>query len=58
MISFNKQLDVKHIWERTTDKKIQKNTIQRRVEGLLRQHQYSLEERRDRFVDYTHSYFV
>ena len=35
-------------WERTTDKKIERNTVQRRMESLLRQQQYSLEERRDK----------
>ena len=48
MVNYNKQFDLKTSWERTTDKKIQRNTIQRRVESLLRQQQYSLEERRDR----------
>ena len=37
-------------WERTTDKKIERNTVQRRMEGLLRQQQYSLEERREKWV--------
>lgn len=50
MVNYNKQFDLKTSWERTTDKKIQRNTIQRRMEGLLRQQQYSLEERRDRYV--------
>lgn len=49
MVNYNKQFDLKTSWERTTDKKIQSNTIQRRVESLLRQQQYSLEERRDRY---------
>ena len=35
-------------WERTTDKKIQRNMVQRRVQGLLQQREYSLEERRDK----------
>ena len=48
MVNYNKQFDLKTTWERTTDKKIQRNTIQRRVESLLRQQQYSLEERRER----------
>ena len=38
------------VWEQSTDKKIQKNTVQRRVEGLLRQQRYSLEERRDKYA--------
>ena len=48
MVNYNKQFDLKTTWERTTDKKIQRNTIQRRVESLLRQQQYSLEERREK----------
>ena len=37
-------------WERETDKKIQKNTVKRRMNDLLRQEQLSLEERRDRYM--------
>lgn len=48
MVHYNKQFDLKTSWERTTDKKIQLNTVQRRMEGLLQQQQYSLEERRDK----------
>ena len=32
-----------------TDKKIQRNAIKRRVEGLLEKEKYSLEERRDKY---------
>lgn len=32
-----------------TDKKIQRNTIKRRVESLLEKEKYSLEERRDKY---------
>ena len=35
-------------WERSTDRKIERNTVQRRVEGLLQQREYSLQERRDK----------
>ena len=37
-------------WEQATDKKIERNTVQRRMEGLLRKQQYSLEERREKCV--------
>lgn len=36
-------------WERETDAKLKKNTIKRRVEHLMQQRQYSLEERRDKY---------
>ena len=35
-------------WEQSTDKKIERNTVQRRMEGLLRKQQFSLEERREK----------
>ncbi|XP_064390856.1 cilia- and flagella-associated protein 53-like [Halichondria panicea] len=47
IIKYSKQFDLKTKWVETTDKKIQKNTIQRRMESLLKQQQFSLEERRD-----------
>lgn len=37
-------------WEQTTDKKIERNTVQRRMEGLLRKQQFSLEERREKWA--------
>lgn len=37
-------------WERETDKKIQKNTVKRRINDLLQREQLSLEERRDKLV--------
>lgn len=37
-------------WERETDKKIQKNTVKRRISDLLQREQLSLEERRDKLV--------
>lgn len=41
---------VQTTWERETDKKIQKNTVKRRMNDLLQHEQLSLEERRDRLV--------
>lgn len=37
-------------WEQSTDKKIERNTVQRRMEGLLRKQQFSLEERREKWA--------
>ena len=44
-------------WERETDKKIQKNTVKRRVNELLQREQLSLEERRDKLV-HLHTVFL
>ena len=41
---------VQTTWERETDKKIQKNTVKRRMNDLLQREHLSLEERRDRLV--------
>lgn len=35
-------------WEKATDKRIQRNTITRRVERLMQREQFSLEDRRDK----------
>ena len=35
-------------WERNTDKRIQRNTITRRVERLMQKEQFSLEDRREK----------
>lgn len=51
MVAYNKQFDLKTSWERETDKKIQKNTVKRRMDELLKQEQLSLEERRDRLCE-------
>jgi hypothetical protein len=48
VVSYNKQFDLKTTWERSTDKKIERNTVQRRVRDLLQQREYSLQERRDK----------
>ncbi|XP_003389146.1 PREDICTED: cilia- and flagella-associated protein 53-like [Amphimedon queenslandica] len=48
IVSYNKQFDLKTTWENETDAKLKRNTIKRRVEHLMQQRQYSLEERRDK----------
>ncbi|XP_076801276.1 cilia- and flagella-associated protein 53-like isoform X1 [Clavelina lepadiformis] len=45
---YNKMFDLKNDWERTTDKSIQKNTVQRRVRDLMEQSKLHLDERRQR----------
>lgn len=44
----NTEAALQTTWEMETDKKIQRNTIKRRVESLLEREKYSLEERRDK----------
>lgn len=51
LVHYTKQFDLKTTWEMQTDKKIQRNAIKRRVEGLLEKEKYSLEERRDKLRD-------
>lgn len=51
LVHYTKQFDLKTTWEMETDKKIQRNTIKRRVESLLEREKYSLEERRDKLRD-------
>ncbi|XP_066274007.1 cilia- and flagella-associated protein 53-like [Branchiostoma lanceolatum] len=46
--NYNKMCDLKNDWERITDKRIQKNTVTRRVQGLLQQEKFSLEDRRQK----------
>ena len=48
MTKYNKLYDLKNDWERWTDRKIQLNTVKRRVEGHLKAHEYSLEDRREK----------
>lgn len=45
---YNKICDLKNDWERSTDKRIQLNTVKRRVNSLLQANQFAIEERRDR----------
>jgi hypothetical protein len=51
VVTYNKQFDLKTSWERSTDKKIERNTVQRRVKELLQHRDYSLQERRDKLRD-------
>jgi len=47
-MNYNKLWDIKNEWQHATDKKIQVNTVDRRVKTLLQANQTSIEERRDR----------
>jgi len=51
LTKYNKFCDLKNDWERGTDKKIQLNTVHRRVKGLLQAHQCGIEDRRERLRD-------
>jgi hypothetical protein len=48
MTHYNKLFDLKNDWERWTDRKIQLNTVRRRVDGLLLANEFSIEGRRER----------
>ncbi len=48
MTEYNKTCDLKNEWERWTDKKIQLNTVERRVRGMLQAHEFSIEARRQK----------
>ncbi len=48
LTKYNKLCDLKNDWERWTDRKIQINTVKRRVKGMLQAHQHSIEDRRER----------
>ena len=55
LMKYNRQCDLKNDWERQTDKRIQQNTIKRKVQGLLQANDNHLEDRRDRSVlNYCH----
>jgi len=45
---YQKQCDLRSEWEKATDKRIQRNTVTRRVKGLLQTERFSLEDRRER----------
>lgn len=51
IVNYNKKYDLKTTWERMTDKRIQRNTVKRKMEAILQKHTYSLEERRDKLRD-------
>ena len=48
LTKYNKLCDLKNDWERSTDKRIQLNTVRRRVKGLLQSNQFAVEDRRER----------
>lgn len=48
LTKYNKFCDLKNDWERGTDKKIQLNTVHRRVKSLLQAHQCGIEDRREK----------
>ena len=52
MTKYNKQCDLKNDWERQTDKRIQQNTIKRRVQGLMQANEDRLEDRKERLATY------
>ena len=45
---YNALCDLKNDWEKITDKRIQQNTIKRRVSGLMQQSEFTLEDRRQK----------
>ncbi|XP_033120667.1 cilia- and flagella-associated protein 53-like [Anneissia japonica] len=45
---YNKLCDMKNDWEKITDVRIQKNTVKGRVNNLLQQQEFKLEDRRER----------
>ncbi|XP_077988952.1 cilia- and flagella-associated protein 53-like [Glandiceps talaboti] len=51
LVRYNKMYDLKNDWESITDKRIQQNTVKRRVKNMLQQEEFSLEDRRQRLRD-------
>ena len=49
MTEYNKVFDLRNDWERWTDRKIQLNTVKKKVETMLKANEYSLEDRRERY---------
>lgn len=41
--------DLKNEWERSTDRKIKLNTVKRKVDSLLLDNQFTIEDRRERY---------
>ncbi len=50
LTKYNKLCDLKNDWERWTDRKIQLNTVRRRVDNIMKANQFNIEDRRERFV--------
>ncbi|XP_050400644.1 cilia- and flagella-associated protein 53 [Patella vulgata] len=51
MTNYMELCDLKNEWERWTDKKIQLNTVKRRLNGMLQANESSIEDRRERLRD-------
>ncbi len=47
---YNRWMDVRNDWVECTDKKLMKNEVRRRVQGLLLQNEYAVEVRRQRLA--------
>ncbi|XP_038077706.1 cilia- and flagella-associated protein 53-like [Patiria miniata] len=45
---YNALCDLKNDWERITDRRIQLNTVSRKVKGLMLEQEFTLEDRRER----------
>ena len=50
MTDYNKTNDLKNEWERVTDRKIQSNTVQRRMKNMLQSHEFAVEARREKYL--------
>jgi len=48
---YNALCDLKNDWERITDRRIQLNTVRRKVKGLMLEQEFTLEDRRERLRD-------
>ena len=52
MTSYNKTNDLKNEWERSTDKRIQSNTVKRKMKNMLQKEEFSVEARREKYVKF------
>ena len=50
MTDYNKTNDLKNEWERVTDRKIQSNTVQRRMKNMLQSQEFAVEARREKYL--------
>ena len=50
MTKYQQLCDLKNDWERWTDRKIQLNTVRRRVQGMLQAESFNVEDRRERYA--------
>ncbi|ESO89587.1 hypothetical protein LOTGIDRAFT_204314 [Lottia gigantea] len=51
MTNYMELCDLKNEWERFTDKKIQLNTVKRRLNSMIQANEFTIEERRERLRD-------